>query len=119
MRNFDSIFDAVFVSYEPVTYGRPRDTLQIFDDGTKVEYFKNGRLHNENGPAVVYYKDSKEEYFLEGRQVSKERIEEYKVKKEDEKIHIITIDDQDFKITGKQLKEFKEKNKEFLKIKGT
>jgi hypothetical protein len=116
MSIFDEIFSDRFFSYVPSSY---QSNVRIIDDGTKVEYLKNGRLHNENGPAVVYYKDSKEEYFLEGRQVSKERIDEYKTKKEDEKIHFISIDDQDYKITGKQLREFKEKNKEFLKIKGT
>lgn len=88
-----------------------------YDDGEKVEYFLNGRLHNHNGPAIEYKDKNKEsEYWLEGRKVTKEDVEKYKEDLEDKKEHYITIDGKTKVITGKQYKEFKSKFDDVKKI---
>lgn len=38
-----------------------------------TEYFKNGRLHNDKGPAVIK-KDGTKEYWLNGRQVTEDAV---------------------------------------------
>jgi hypothetical protein len=87
------------------------DYIQTYDDGEKQETYKNGRLHGE-----VVYHDGKtpSEYFLEGRQVDKSKWNEYVQKLDDERTHYITIDNRDYAVTGKQLRELKSKIDEVL-----
>lgn len=87
--------------------------IQSYDDGEKVETFKNGKLHGK----VSYY-DGKtpEEYFIEGRQVDKDKWEQYIQRVEDEKPHYITIDNRDYVVTGKQYRELKCKLDDIKKL---
>lgn len=39
------------------------------NDGTHAEYYENGKLHRENGPAVIDVLDGIEEWWLEGNQM--------------------------------------------------
>ena len=94
------------------TYSR-YDHIQTYDDGVKQETYKNGKLHGE-----VVYHDGKTptEYFLEGRQVDKSKWEAHLAKLEDEKTHYITIDNMDYTLTGKQLREIKSRIKDIIKL---
>lgn len=55
-----------------------------------VETYKNGRLHNELGPAVI--STSGEEYWIDGRQLTKEQFDSYKQKKEEEKKQVYRLE---------------------------
>lgn len=100
------------VSVPAVRYSY-HDCVQVYDDGEKVETFKNGKLHGE----VVYHDKNKDsEYYIEGRRVTKEEWEAYCQKEADKKIHYITIDDKEYKVTGKQLKELKASLKNILNL---
>jgi mannosyltransferase OCH1-like enzyme len=88
---------------------------RAYDDGEKIQKFTNGILHCETGPAVVYHDEKKEdEYWLEGRLVTKEEVEKRKEEIEDNRMHSIWIDNKEFKVTGKRLRElaFEDKLKE-------
>jgi hypothetical protein len=38
----------------------------IIDMSRDICFFKNGRLHNENGPSVIYYKITSYDWFFKG-----------------------------------------------------
>jgi hypothetical protein len=59
---FDSFVNASFIT----------ERVYETEDGS-IEYYKNGRLHNEKGPAVIK-KDGKQEYWLNGRQVTEKDV---------------------------------------------
>jgi hypothetical protein len=107
LRRNESLFDLVFgKGFEDIF----RETYPLLSptkkDYNKTVYYKDGMIHNENGPAVVY-KDGKEEYWLEGSKVTKEDVESYRQKLEDEKQHYISLDDTSYTISGKQYRELK------------
>lgn len=86
---------------------RSVNNYQEIDNGEVIETYHNGRLHNEKGPAVSYKDKSKHnlnEYWLNGRKVTKDEVDAYREKKEDETPIIITIEGVEKKITGKQWK---------------
>jgi hypothetical protein len=95
------------------TYSYYND-IRTYDDGEKIETYKNGKLHG-----VVKYHNSKlsDEYWIEGRQVDKEKWDSYLQKIEDDKIHEVYIDDVPHKLTGKQVRSLKEKIKELTTTK--
>lgn len=97
---FNSIFDELFRSF-PLTSPFERTYT---DDGVKRTYYKNGIVHNETGPAVVY-SDGKVEYWLDGKQVDKSTVDKLGEEKELNRKVYITVDDKQYVITGKQLKE--------------
>jgi hypothetical protein len=70
------------VNGELLVYVNDQLVKRTLKDGT-VEWYKSGRLHNESGPAVQ--SKAGDEYWLNGRQVSKDEVEKYKQKLEDEK----------------------------------
>jgi len=94
------------------SYSRYED-IRTYDDGTKVETYKNGKIHGE-----VSYHDKKtpSEYWIEGKQVTKEAWEANIAEQEDKKIHLIYIDNRPYEVTGKQLKEVKSSLESVLKI---
>jgi hypothetical protein len=94
------------------SYSRYED-IRSYDDGTKTETYKNGKLHGE----VIYHdKKTPTEYWVEGRQVTKEVWDAGRVEQEDKKIHVIYIDNRPYEVTGKQLKEFKASLASILKV---
>lgn len=94
------------------SYSRYED-IRTYDDGTKEETYKNGKLHG-----VVSYHDKKtpSEYWLEGKQITKEAWEASLAEQEDKKIHVIYVDDRPYEVTGKQLKELKSSLLSILKV---
>jgi hypothetical protein len=94
------------------TYSYYED-VRTYDDGEKVETFKNGKLHG-----VVTYHDKKTptEYWINGRQTNKEMWEEHLQKLENERIHEVYVDGVPHRLTGKQVKELKAKISEVIKI---
>lgn len=128
MRNFGTfttrLFDEVFSDFDryfvdaPVTKSKEKtDIVSTITDSEKTETYKNGRLHNETGPAVVYKDKSKgSEYWLNGRQVTKEDVDVLISKAEENKKRVITIDGKDYVITEKQWKEIKAKIGEVIKL---
>lgn len=88
---------------------------RAYDDGEKIQKFTNGILHCETGPAVTYHNKEKEpEYWLDGRRVTKEEVDKRKEEIEDNRMHSIWIDNKEFKVSGKRLRElaFEDKLKE-------
>ena len=82
------------------------------NDGVKVEYFENGKLSRRDGPAVEYHDKTKSpEYWIDGRQVTKETVDALIQKADESRIHKIHIDDVPHTVTGKQLKFLKEELK--------
>jgi hypothetical protein len=94
------------------SYSRHED-IRTYDDGAKVETYKNGKLHGE-----VSYHDKKtpSEYWMEGRQVTKETWVASLTEQEDKKIHVIYIDNRPYEVSGKQFKELKAALTSILKI---
>lgn len=88
-----------------------QDYYQTYDDGEKVETYKNGKLHGE-----VQYRDGRpSEYFIEGRCVTKEKWDEYqKDLEENEKKYIVSIGNKEYKVSKKQLTEIQKTVKNIL-----
>jgi hypothetical protein len=93
------------------TYSYYED-IRSYDDGEKVETYKNGKLHG-----VVKYHDKKkpDEYWIDGREVSKEKWDAHIQKIEDERVHEVYVDGVPYTLTGKQLKGLKEQLKDIKK----
>ena len=126
IRRFNNIFgnfDALFRDIEQETGCRIfphvdipgvfEDTqLYSYSDGDKVVHYKNGALHREDGPAVVYHNSSDnakpDEYWLDGRRVTKEEVEAYRLDKVKKKLHKISLGGETFTITGEKLNELKD-----------
>ncbi len=85
------------------SYSRNED-IRSYDDGDKVETYKNGKIHGE-----VSYHDQKtpSEFWIEGKQVDKKKWEDYCVDREENKKHVIYIDNKPYEVTGKQLKQIR------------
>ena len=66
------------------------------------EPVRNGKLHGK-----VVYTDKPEEYFIEGRLVSKSDWESYCRDEEDNRTHYLLVDGVRYKTTGKKLREIK------------
>jgi hypothetical protein len=77
------------------------------DDGEKVTFYPNGRVHRLDGPAVMWNDDSKEEWWLDGKQVTQEEVEKERQRLADEQVHNISVDGRTYEVTGKQLRELK------------
>lgn len=93
------------------------ESYRTINDGESIRYFKNGMLHNDEGPAVIYQdKDKQAEYWLNGIKSTEKDVEEIKLKKEDERKHTIYLDSVPYEVTGKQLKQIKDNLKSVLKI---
>jgi hypothetical protein len=106
-----NIFDIIEAMIEgnSINYTPTFNDERVSKDNEKITYYKNGMVHREDGPAVVYKKDDTlSEYWLFGKRVSKSDFLLEKEKIDDSKIHIIYIDHEKYKITGKQLKKLKE-----------
>lgn len=94
------------------TYSYYED-IRTYDDGDKVETYKNGKLHG----IVKYHDKSKpNEYWIDGRETTKEKWDAHCEKLEDERIHEVYVDGVPHRLTGKQVKELKTKINEVLKI---
>ena len=79
------------------------DDTRVYGDNDKTVHYKNGMLHREDGPAVVYNKEGKEdEYWLEGKRVSKEDVDKFQEKIEENKTHYLYVDNKEYKILGKK-----------------
>ena len=106
-----AVFDKEFRDVGKKTYSR-YDYIQSYDDGEKVETYKNGKIH---GKVTYHNGKTPTEYYIEGRQVDKEKWEQHIQKVEDEKPHYITIDNREYTVTGKELREIKNKLEELKK----
>lgn len=80
------------------------------DDGEKITYYRNGRVSRIDGPAVEYHDKEKgqDEWWLEGKLVTKELVEEEKEKIEAKRIHYLSIDGKTYNVTGDKIKIIKE-----------
>lgn len=77
-------------------------------DGIKTVHYKEGAMHREDGPAVIYADKSKpDEYWLDGRRSTKEEVDSYLARKNDKKLHVVFLDGHNYTITGSTLKELK------------
>ena len=83
---------------------------RAIDDGEKITYFTNGKVSRVDGPAVVYHDKNKgqNEWWIDGRQVTKEAVEAAKQKIEDERVHHVSVDGRTFEVKGSELKKIKE-----------
>jgi len=102
-----------YVSIPSVKSYSKYEDIRSYDDGNKVETYKNGKIHGE-----VSYHDKKtpSEYWIEGKQVTKEAWETYISEQEDKKSHMIYIDNKPYEVSGKQLKEIKNSLASVLKL---
>ncbi len=108
-RFFDEDFDTLFQELQD-TRTKKENKSQ------KTIYYKNGMIHNENGPAVIH-KDGKEsEYWLEGRKVTKQEVDEYRQNVEDNTKHCVYVADKTYIINGKQLKTLKSMLEDMTKV---
>ena len=53
------------------------DVRKITSPDGAIRYIKDGKLHNSDGPAVVY-PDGKEEYYINGFQFTKDEFKKRK-----------------------------------------
>jgi hypothetical protein len=53
------------------------DVRKITSPDGAIRYIKDGKLHNSDGPAVVY-PDGKEEYYINGFQFTKDEFKKHK-----------------------------------------
>lgn len=81
--------------------------MKHFDD--KIALYKDGALHCHNGPAVKY-KDTtiQDEYWLEGKRVTKEDVDAYSRLKDENTFVKIEIEGISYKLTTKKYKELNE-----------
>lgn len=70
-------------------------------------YYNNGKVSRLDGPAVIYDDDREDEYWLDGKRITKEEQEKALINYEEEKEHIIYVDGVPKRIKGKQYKEMK------------
>lgn len=129
VRNFNRVFanvDTYFRDFEkehgvrglfptitvPSILNAFNEVFSSEEDDTKVTFYQNGKVHREDGPAVVY-KDLKNkngesivrpenEYWYNGKQVTKEFIENLVAQKEEEKEYVIYLGDVEYKVKGKK-----------------
>ena len=105
-RLFDEEFDTLFQELQ---------SSKTKNKDQKTIYYKNGMVHNENGPAIVH-KDGKEEYWLEGRKVTKEDVTTYRQNLEDNTKHCVYVADKPYIINGKQLRQLKSTLDDMTKV---
>lgn len=98
-----------FFSEPEYFYDSEMKYKKIYEDSICKRYFENGILHREDGPAVIY-KDNKKpsEYWLNGIKSSKEQVEKLLNEKEDSKKYTLTLIDESFEVTGKEIRELKQ-----------
>lgn len=75
----------------------------LTNDGVTT-YYDNGRVSKLGGPAVVYADEREDEYWIDGKRISKEEHDKMLVEYEDNKIHTVYIDGKPNDIPGKKLK---------------
>lgn len=125
IRRFNNIFanfDTLFREIEDQTGCRSFPHVDIpgifeetqfysYSEGDRTVHYKNGALHREDGPAVVYHEQNKgedrDEYWLEGRRVTKNDVESYRLEKAKKKLHKVSLGGENFTITGEKLNELK------------
>lgn len=98
----DDFFSLARVPLSYSSYSRATYT----DDGEKITYYLNGRVHKEDGPAVEWYggkSKGKVEYWLEGREVTKEEVD--KLREEEEVA--VWVEGKEYLVTRKRLKELR------------
>ena len=95
---FDSLFRDLQWTY-PTTSG-----YTYTDDGVTLTYYKNGIVHNDKGPAIKH-RDGKVEYWLNGKQTTKETVDALIEERENSRKVKVTVDGTTYTITSKQLKE--------------
>lgn len=84
------------------------ENISIDSDHEKTIYYKNGKVHREDGPAIQFHKKGKlpdgthDEYWLEGKQVTKKQLDDFASKKEEEKEYTIYIGEREYKVKGKK-----------------
>ena len=93
--DFNTLFEEAF---------GPMTNEQIIDYGDKKVWYKNGIVHNNKGPAIVYPNGSKK-YYLDGIELP-ESVFLAKVQEEENRIiYSLHIKGVDYKVTGKELQE--------------
>lgn len=75
----------------------------LTEDGVTTHYH-NGKVSNLNGPAITYEDDREDEYWIDGKCITKEEHDKIKAEVEDNREHVIYIDGTPKKVTGKKLK---------------
>jgi hypothetical protein len=84
------------------------ENIEIDSDHEKTIYYKNGKVHREDGPAIQYHKNGQmpdgtlDEYWLEGKHVTKKDIVDLLAKQEEEREYVIYIGEREYKIKGKK-----------------
>lgn len=72
----------------------------------KTVHYKDGALHREDGPAVVYSDKSKpDEYWLDGRRSTKEEVAAFLEDRNNNKRYLLTVGTELYEMTGSKLKE--------------
>jgi len=124
IRRFNNIFanfDTLFREIEDQTGCRSFPHVDIpgvfedsqfysYSEGDRTVHYKNGALHREDGPAVVYHEKGGtrvDEYWLDGKRVTKEEMESYRTEKLKKKLHRVSLGGDTFTITGEKLVELK------------
>ncbi len=101
-RYMDNFFDNMIVNnYIPTTFYY--DQGSVVKDGIKT-YYDKGKVSRLGGPAIIYDDDREDEYWVDGKKISKEDHDKLLQEYEDNKIHTIYIDGITKEVTGKKLK---------------
>ena len=98
----DDFFSLARVPLSYSSYSRATYT----DDGEKITYYLDGKVHNEKSPAVEWYRGKnkgKVEYWLEGKEVTKEAVD--KLREEEEVA--VWVEGKEYRVTRKRLKELR------------
>ena len=98
----DDFFSLAGVPLSYSSYSRATYT----DDGEKITYYLDGKVHNEKSPAVEWYKGKnkgKVEYWLEGKEVTKEAVDKLR---EEEEVTVV-VEGKEYRVTRKRLKELR------------
>jgi len=103
-------FEELFSSFSKVfSHNNDDGSIQVQSDSIKKRYLKNGALHREDGPAVVYLnKSDADEYWLDGRRATKEEIDSLVKKATENQLYRVVINGVPYKLTGKKVEELKE-----------
>ena len=104
---FNHAFDNMDTLFYPKVKSYCSEQRSITEGGVTTHYH-NGMVSRLDGPAVVYQDEREDEYWVDGRRVSKEVHDKLRQDHEDKKEHIIYIDGQQKKVNGKKLREIKQ-----------
>lgn len=58
---------------KPCWYSKDGSNSIEYSNGSRV-WFKNGMVHREDGPAIIYFKTGKKSFYINGERISEEEF---------------------------------------------